>query len=374
MEKKNQHDLDLDRYQVRTDLALESHQMAVEERGSDIPGVDWRESERNGVKTTWMHVKNKQGAEEIGKLPGHYLTLEAPGLRNKDSLFQNEVTTQFAQAFHQFLQKKGIGSDEKVLVIGLGNWNVTPDSLGPIVVENILVTRHLYTLMPEEVDEGYRSVSALSPGVLGITGIETGEIVHGVIQKVKPDFIIAIDALASRAIERVNTTIQITDTGIHPGSGIGNKRLPITEEVLGVPVIAIGVPTVVDAITIASDTMDYILAHLGREMKQNRKPPQPASRLAPPAANLPQKVKPFNEEDYPSTHEQQVIMGLVGNLGDEEKRQLIREVLQPLGHNLIVTPKEVDQFIEDMGNMIASGLNAALHDVIDMENVNAYTH
>ncbi|MBO8171456.1 MAG: GPR endopeptidase [Bacillaceae bacterium] len=366
--------LDLSRYQVRTDLALEAHQMMTEKRGGEIPGVEIQSDEQDGIRTTWMHVKTKEGGEEIGKLPGHYLTLEAPGLRRKDTPFQDKVTTRLAQNFDQFLKKKGIGSDARALVIGLGNWNVTPDALGPIVVENVLITRHLYQLMPDEVDEGYRSVSALAPGVLGITGIETGEIVHGVIGKVQPDFIIAVDALASRAIERVNTTIQITDTGIHPGSGIGNKRMPITEEVLGVPVIAIGVPTVVDATTIASDTIEYILAHLGRQMKANQKPPAPAGRLAPEGASLPEKREPYTADDLPTPEEQKVIMGLVGNLKDEEKRELIREVLQPLGHNLIVTPKEVDQFIEDMGNILANGLNAALHEVVDMENVSAYTH
>lgn len=373
-EQKREHELDLSRYAIRTDLALEAHQLAAERTGMpQFPGVEMDAQESNGIRLTRVHIKNEQGSKYIGKLPGRYLTLEVPGLRRKDTELQNEVATQFAHAFHDFLQELGISKEAKALVVGLGNWNVTPDALGPMVVENLLVTRHLFELMPEHVDEGYRAVSALSPGVLGITGIETSEIVFGVVERTKPDFVIAVDALASRALERVNTTIQISDTGINPGSGVGNKRKPLTRETLGIPVIAIGVPTVVDAVSIASDTIDYVLSHMGRQMNQSANP-APASRLTPAGFNLPGKTAPFTEVDDPSNEGKQVIMGLVGTLPEQEKRQLIHEVLQPLGHNLIVTPKEVDEFVEDIANMIANGLNAALHDIIDMDNVSAYTH
>ncbi|MBP1930503.1 spore protease [Ammoniphilus resinae] len=367
-------DMDLSKYSIRTDLALEAHQLELERTGEpSISGVEMSTEEKNGIRMTRVQVLNKQGAQQIGKLPGKYLTMEVPGLRRKDTELQNLVATEFAKAFQQFLQEIGIQEHHKALIVGLGNWNVTPDALGPIVVENILVTRHLFELLPEHVEEGYRPVSALSPGVLGITGIETSEIVFGVVEKTKPDFVIAIDALASRALERVNTTIQIADTGINPGSGVGNKRKPLTKETLGIPVVAIGVPTVVDAVSIASDTIDYVLSHMGRQMNESKNP-SPASRLTPAGFNLPGTTKPFTQEDEPSVEGKKVIMGLVGVLPEEEKRQLIREVLQPLGHNLIVTPKEVDEFIEDMGNIIANGLNAALHQAIDKNNVSAYTH
>lgn len=368
------HDLDLSQYSIRTDLALEAHQLAAEKAGTSyIPGVEMVTEEEQGIRITRVHVKDHQGSQSIGKLPGQYLTIEVPGLRRKDTELQNQVATKFAQSFSQFLQELGIGKEAKALVVGLGNWNVTPDALGPIVVENLLVTRHLFELMPEHVEEGYRAVSALSPGVLGITGIETSEIVFGVVERTKPDFVIAVDALASRSIERVNSTIQIADTGINPGSGVGNKRRPLTRETLGVPVVAIGVPTVVDAVSIASDTIDYVLSHMGRQMRESANP-APASRLTPAGFNLPGKPKPFQEEDQPTDEGKKVIMGLIGTLPEQEKRELIREVLQPLGHNLIVTPKEVDEFVEDMANIIANGLNAALHDIIDMNNVSAYTH
>lgn len=153
----------------------------------------------------------------------------------------------FAKEFSYFLEEVGVTKEASCLIVGLGNWNVTPDALGPIVVENVLVTRHLFQLQPESVEEGFRPVSAIRPGVMGITGIETSDVIYGIIEKTNPDFVIAIDALAARSIERVNSTIQISDTGIHPGSGVGNKRKELSKETLGIPVIAIGVPTVVDA-------------------------------------------------------------------------------------------------------------------------------
>ena len=192
---------------------------------------------------------------------------------------------------------------------------------------------------------------------MGITGIETSDIIKGVIEKSKPDFLIVVDALAARSIDRVNSTIQITDTGIHPGSGVGNKRKELSQETLGVPVIAIGIPTVVDAVSITSDTIDYILKHFGKELKEGDRP----SRALAPAGFSFGKRKKLTEEDMPGEKERQTFLGMVGVLPDEEKRKLIYEVLSPLGHNLMVTPKEVDVFIEDMANLIANGLNAALH-------------
>lgn len=369
-------ELDLSAYQVRTDLALEAHKMAVDaqEEETSIKGVRLEEVEENGIIVTKVYVE-EEGAKAIGKLPGRYLTIEAQGLRKKDTEFQNRVTTILANEFHHFLGEVGIDVDASCLVIGLGNRDVTPDALGPIVCENMMVTKHLFELAPENVDEGFRAVSAVIPGVLGVTGLETSDIVKGIIAQTKPDFVIAIDALASRSIERVNTTIQISDTGINPGSGIGNKRKAISKETLGVPVIAIGVPTVVDAVSIVSDSIDFVMGHLGKEMKDQREGTNARRSLAPGAQgfNLGQPAR-FNPEHLPDTEGRKTIMGLVGALEDHEKRQLIHEVLRPLGHQLIVTPKEVDTFIEDMSNIIANGLNASLHDAIDMTNVSAYTH
>lgn len=237
------------------------------------------------------------------------------------------------------------------------------------MTENLLVTRHLFRLQPENVQEGYRPVSALAPGVMGLTGIETSDIIQGVIKESKPDFVIAVDALAARAVERVNTTIQFSDTGIHPGSGVGNKRKELSKETLGIPVIAIGVPTVVDAVTITSDTVDYILKHFGREMKDD----SPSRSLVPAGMNFGKK-KVLTDEDLPGEKERQSFLGIVGTLDENEKRQLIHEVLSPLGHNLMVTPKEIDTFIDDMANVLANGLNTALHEKVSQDNKGSYNH
>jgi len=331
--------MDIYDFSAHTDLAVEANELASRKNGSAIPGVHMDTVEEEGVKVTVIDVTSEQAARSIGKLPGHYITIEVPSLRQKDSDLQDRVATKFAQVFEEFLIKVGVNKNSKALIIGLGNWNVTPDSLGPLVVENVMVTRHFFELMPDQVSPGYRQVSAVAPGVLGTTGIESSEIVQGIVEKSKPDLVIAIDALASKSLERVNTTIQIADTGIHPGSGIGNKRRGLTQEILGVPVIAIGVPTVVYASTIVDNSIDLMIKHFKQETQNTGQ-----------------------------------IMGMLDGMPENERLQLVREVLNPVGHDLLVTPKEIDQFIEDIANIIASGLNAALHDAVDTDNVAAYTH
>jgi spore protease len=332
--------MDVSSFSTHTDLALDARDMAqAASKGQDIPGIETESTRENGIRVTKINVLNEEGSRALGKLPGHYITIEVPALRQKDSQLQDRVATKFAQEFEQFLREIGIAKEAKALIIGLGNSNVTPDALGPLVVDNVMVTRHYFELMPEDVGPGYRAVSAVAPGVLGTTGIESSEIVQGIVEKSKPDFIIAIDALASRSLERVNTTIQIADTGIHPGSGIGNKRKGLTKEALGVPVVAIGVPTVVYASTIVNNAFDMMHKH-------------------------------FKEQ---TTNTGQ-ILGLLDGMQEDERLLLVKEVLSPVGHDLLVTPKEIDQFIEDIANLIASGLNASLHDAVSVENVAAYTH
>ncbi|NKE05164.1 GPR endopeptidase [Mesobacillus selenatarsenatis] len=370
--------VDLSMYSIRTDLAVEAREMVLADQGatvhtqenlSHIEGVIIKEKEENDIKISLVEV-TAEGEKNLGKKQGQYLTIEVVGIRQQDTELQGKVEKVFANEFAHFIKQAGIKEDASCLVVGLGNWNVTPDALGPIVCENLLVTKHLFDLQPEYVEDGYRSVSALSPGVMGLTGIETSDIIFGVVDKTKPDFVIAIDALASRSIERVNSTIQISDTGIHPGSGVGNKRKEISKETLGIPVIAIGVPTVVDAVSITSDTIDFILKHFGKEMREGDKP----SRSLVPAGMSFGKRRKLTEEDLPEAEHRQTFLGMIGTLEDEEKRKLIYEVLSPLGHNLMVTPKEVDVFIEDMANLIASGLNSALHSKVDQDNSGMYTH
>ncbi|MFD1177743.1 GPR endopeptidase [Paenibacillus puldeungensis] len=334
--------LDLQQYSVRTDLALESKEIVESSQGGPIPGLSEQVEEQNGIKITRLDVANEEASRQIGKVQGHYITLEVPGLRNQDTELQEQVSAAFAKEFSSFLTKIGISSEAKVLIVGLGNWNVTPDALGPLVVENVMVTRHYFELTPDQVSPGYRQVSAVAPGVLGITGIESSEVVRGIVDRTKPDLIIAIDALASRSLERINTTIQIADIGIHPGSGIGNKRKGLTKDILGVPCIAIGVPTVCYASTIVNNVFDLMKTHFNQESGGNGQTKQ--------------------------------IMGLLTELSEGERLGLVKEVLEPLGHDLIVTPKEIDEFIEDVANVIASGLNISLHEAITPDNVAAYTH
>lgn len=332
-------ELDLQQFNVQTDLALEAKELAEKPGGGPIPGILSNTIEDNGITITQLHVQNEQGSQAIGKVIGQYVTIEVPGLRSQDTDLQDRVATHFAQQFELFLGRLNVSKSARVLIVGLGNWNVTPDALGPLVVENTMVTRHFFELMPDDVAPGYRSVSAVAPGVLGITGIESSDVVQGIVDRTKPELVIAIDALASKALERVNTTIQIADTGIHPGSGIGNKRKGLTQDILGVPVIAIGVPTVVYASTIVNNAFEMMRNHL--------------------------------EAQKGDTNQ---IFGLLNQMGEQERLLLVKEVLGPVGHDLLVTPKEVDQFIEDIANIIASGLNAALHEAVDTGNVAAYTH
>ncbi|KAB7708714.1 GPR endopeptidase [Bacillus aerolatus] len=361
--------IDLSQYAVRTDLAVEVKALAEEQQGQKrkVTGILSEERTINGITVTSVTIDDA-GEEATGKRAGHYLTIESQGIRSHDTSHQHEVEKVMASELAAFLKKKGIQENASCLVVGLGNSDVTPDALGPLACGEVMITRHLFELQPDEVEEGFRPVSSLIPGVMGTTGIETSDIVFGVVEKTKPDFLLVIDALASRSIERVNATIQIADTGIQPGAGVGNKRKEISEKTLGVPVIAIGVPTVVDAVSITSDTIDFILKHLGKEIQEGDRP---SGALAPSGFSFGRGK--LTENDLPDEQNRRSFLGMIGVLPDDEKRQLIREVLAPLGHNLMVTPKEVDLFIKDAANLLANSLNAALHPAIDQENTGFFT-
>lgn len=321
-------------YSPRTDLAMEAHQMAMGSTGR-VTGVDEHVEELEGIHISRVHVKNSKGEKAIGKRVGNYITLEAPGLRRRDPDLQERMAEAFANEFKRIIQ---IQENAKILVVGLGNNQVTPDALGPKVVAKLFITRHLFTYFPDLLGEGYRTVCAVSPGVLGVTGLETSEVVKGIVDHVQPDVVIAIDALASRSLNRVNSTIQITDTGIQPGAGVGNQRKALDHDNLGCKVYAVGVPTVVDAATIANDSIDLLLNQLKDSVPGNG-----ASQI----------FDQFNAQ---------------------EKWQLIKEVLEPLGNNLMVTPKEIDEFVDDVAEVVAIGLNLALHPGMTMEEAQTLTH
>ncbi|HHY04720.1 MAG TPA: GPR endopeptidase [Thermoanaerobacterales bacterium] len=318
---------------IRTDLAIEARELTGKK---EIPGVVIDTEKTEEMTITRVKIENEQGSEAMGKPLGYYVTLEIPHLKDKDPELAEEVSKNLADELNKVTD---IPIDATVLVIGLGNWNVTPDSLGPKVIEKLIITRHLVDFMPERFssENGIRPVCAVSPGVLGITGIETGEIIKGLVEKVKPNLIIAIDALAARSMERISTTIQISDTGVYPGSGIGNKRMGITKDTLKVPVVAMGVPTVVDAATMANDTLDMLIGQFIRQAQKG-------------------------SEFYKVLEE----------LDKEEKYQLICEVMSPFVGQLVVTPKEIDSLIDNTARVLAGGINLALHPGIEYDEVSTF--
>ena len=334
------HSVDLSKYQIRTDLAIESIK--------DIKNVSKETIEEN-IKITNVVVDEKI-SELINKKKGNYITIEFEDVT--DSSNYEKVKKVFVKELNNLLNLLKIDKKASCLIIGLGNSKSTPDSLGPLAINNIIVTNHLYEL--EQLDQNYRRVSVLAPGVMGQTGLETSDVISSIVNKFKPDFIIIIDALASQSIERVNKTIQMTDTGIHPGSGIGNSRKEISYETLNIPCIAIGVPTVVDAITIVSDTINYMHKHYTySKLNINN----PLNKLMAYSPNYLKEKIELNKKD------KETLLGIVGTLEEEEIKQLLFEVLSPIGYNMMVTPKEVDFLIEKLSNLIGNGLNEALHNI-----------
>lgn len=323
--------MNIDYSTPRTDLALEAKEMLNRRVREDIPGVRVETVDNDDITITRVDIMTPQASDAMGKVQGKYITIEAPGLRYKNTPLQEQVMGLLAVEFANLVN---LPKDATVLVVGLGNWNITPDALGPRAVEKIVVTRHLQGMLSPELTGGVRSVCAIAPGVLGITGMETAEIIAGIVDRIKPDAVVCVDALAAASSHRVITTIQLADAGIHPGSGVGNKRFGLTQQSLGVPVIAIGVPTVVHASTIAMDTIDTLQQHaaFARYLKS------------------------------------------MADLSDQDRQVIIRQVLPEALGDLMVTPKEVDTLIADIANVIAGGINQAVHPHIDYENIHMYLH
>lgn len=297
----------MDRYNVRTDLALEQRERFVSDQ-IEIPGVAVEETydDMCEVRVTTVRIETENGAAVMGKPVGNYITLEAPKMAEADESYHREISGKLMEVLERCLPEKEDG--QSILIIGLGNRNVTPDALGPLVVEHLDITRHLVKEYGKYALDGEanRLVSAVVPGVMGQTGMETVEIVRGIVEETEPDFLIAIDALAARSVRRLNRTIQIADTGIAPGSGVGNHRNAITEETVGVPVIAIGVPTVVDAATIVGDSI----------------------------------------EEY------------VAKCRDEGMRENKEHLIPPYLYGMFVTPKDIDETMERTSYTISEALNA----------------
>lgn len=336
------HEIDLKNYQIRTDLLVEE----INQQGD---GITIDKEEIDNIKITNVYL-DENGSKKLLRKTGNYITIEFNDITDTYNL--NIVKKIFCKKLKDILELSKIKKDDKCLIVGLGNDKSTPDSLGPITIENILVTNHLFEL--GEIENGYRSVSALIPGVTGVTGIETSELIRSVVEGINPDFLIIIDALASQSLSRLNKTIQISNTGIHPGSGVGNSRREISFDTIKIPVIAIGVPTVVDAVTVVSDTINFMHKHYAFNKKFIN---TPLSKLVN-SNQINYLKKKIQVNDY----DKESLLGIVGKLNENEIKQLIYEVLSPIGYNLMVTPKEVDFLIERLGTLIGNGINMALHE------------
>lgn len=313
-------------YSVRTDLALEEKER-FESDDVEIQGVvlNERYDEEREMRLTRVEIRTENGAKAMGKPVGLYLTLETPNLALPDEENRREVAEELCRCIRELIgrHRKEEKDGLSVLVAGLGNREVTPDALGPYVADHLAVNRHVvkeygkYAMNMEHAPV----ISAVVPGVMGQTGMESAEIIRGIVRETNPDLVIAVDALAARNSRRLNRTIQIADTGIHPGSGVGNHRCGMTEESLGVPVIGIGVPTVVDAATIVNDTMENFIRAL--ESSDSFK-------------GVGEVLRSYNAG---------------------EKYEFVKELIAPHLNGMFVTPKDVDEMIRQISHTISEAIN-----------------
>ena len=309
-------------YNFRTDMADERRDIYQKANNLiSIPGIETEEKIiDNNIKTNIVKITDAQGEQAIGKPIGTYVTIDIKNLK----LATDDDINKASEVVKDELQKiinTHCNSTDEILVVGLGNQFVTPDSLGPKVVSEIDVTKHFIKYTPQYVAEGTRSVCAIAPGVLGTTGIETSEIIKGIVDNVKPKMLIVIDSLASKSIERISSTVQISDTGIVPGGGVGNAREELSENTIGIPVIAMGVPMVVESAVLVNDCLDLFIGKLQNEAKSNN---------------------------------------YLNNLKEHDNYEEIKESLNPSGYNMIVTPKEIDDLIENMKDVVAKAINFAV--------------
>lgn len=316
----------VEKYKIRTDLAMEQKER-FESDHVEVSGVVLEEEydEEKEIKITTVRIETENGAKAMGKPVGTYLTLEAPNMAAADEGYHREISETLAGFLEKYMkdteenQEKGYS----VLVVGLGNREVTPDALGPYVVDQLNVTRHIVQEYGRYAVEkgGSRIVSAIVPGVMAQTGMESAEIIRGIVNETTPDLIMVIDALAARSTKRLNRTIQISDAGIHPGAGVGNHRSEITKDTMGIPVIAIGVPTVVDAATIVNDTMENFITAL-------------------------------------ETSETLKGVGVVlQGYNSAEKYELVKELIAPHLNGMFVTPKDIDDTVRRISYTISEAMN-----------------
>ncbi len=309
-------------YNFRTDMAVERNEIYKKQNSlaEEIDGIENANKIIKDIEISKVKITNENGANALGKPVGNYITLDVKEIKNADEERIEEIAEIMADELRNVIGEHVSDTDD-ILVVGLGNRYVTPDALGPKVVPEIEVTRHILEYMPKIMPEDTRPVSAISPGVLGITGIETMEILNGIVQNIKPKMLIVIDALATRKLERISSSIQIADTGIVPGAGVNNARKEISINTLGIPVIAIGIPTVVDLATITNDCINIFIENLQQKAMSN---------------------------------------STLNELKEKDNYEEIKEALIPKDYNMIVTPKEIDKLIDNMSEIVARGINKSL--------------
>ena len=290
--------------QIRTDMAMESAREA-----GDMPGVKVSGWENAGIHVTEVQLTDPDSAQKLGKPVGNYITLESEALRRRDPDARLAMSAMIGEEIARMAGEIG---ERGAMVVGLGNRMVTPDALGPLTVDKILVTRQIFQELTQYADERLRSVCAMAPGVMGVTGIETAEMLESIVRRIRPGCVVCVDALSARSARRIGAAVQICDTGIQPGSGVGNRRLALNRETLGVEVIAVGMPTVIYAATLARDAFEAL---------SDPDAPQDEAAL------------------------------------DAMERELLSEDVG----EMIVTPREIDALVVDAAGIIASGLNRALH-------------
>lgn len=339
-------EIDLKNYSIRTDLVLDILDKEINNKNIKIDNRIYKD-----IKTIDVEIENDNN--NLKKKKGKYITISYNDVTDKGN--RNDLEDVLIKELKSIFSYLNINDNMKCLVIGLGNKNSTPDSLGPKVIDSILVTRYLYEIENIKVDNNYRNVSAFVPGVTGVTGIESSDIILGIVDKIKPDFLIVVDALASSSMDRVNKTIQITTSGISPGSGVYNNRGEISFDTMKVPVISIGVPTVIEAFVLVSDTIKYLFKNFSYNKENINK-----NKL------IPVGLKNYiNHPDNLTLEEKKKLLGEIGLLEEEDVKELIFEVLTPIGYNMMVTPKEIDFVMEKTSLVIANSINKALHKNFD---------
>ncbi len=318
-----------------SDLAVEM-QEAYRQQDEKTPGVRLDNYKHENINISHVEVVNEIGEEKMGKPIGNYITIDIPSYAHYDAETVDSLSRVVSTKLSELID---LQDKDDALVVGLGNWNVTPDALGPKVISKLMITRHLMQLVPDNIDGQVRPVCGISPGVLGLTGIETSEIIKGVVEKIHPKLVICVDALAARKLSRVHRTIQICDTGISPGGGIGNKRMEINEKNIGVKVIAVGVPTVVNATVIANDAIEMIFEEM---------------------------IEKYGDDDD--------FRKMISFIDEDNKWNVIQNILNPFYNDLAVTPKDVDLVVDSLAKILANSVNIALQPALTLDDINRYIH